>query len=167
MESPVSKAGASPRRGYGRFLVAPLLLLGLVGTLIFWFLAATDMNLFMNRLNRYLTTGQGSLQQIIGTFAGNVATIFLMIFSLIGGVAALASYVVGLHHLRVWTKYSSAAAQAAAWVGFFFLLLPFVMVWKEVQLGGHLGHKTKTVGAFAVIVTLVHFAYVLVLYVTV
>ncbi|CAM6089690.1 unnamed protein product [Calypogeia fissa] len=152
-----------PRRGFGKILTAPLLVFALLSTIVFLGIAAWETNNAISILNssNIIT----SLRSVINSFDGNGATPLLVILALIAGVAAVTSHFVGLHHVRVWTTPSASAAQAAAWIAFGLLTLPFALVWKEIHLGGHIGVKTQVMGAFVIIGTVVHFAYTLILYV--
>ncbi|CAM6100267.1 unnamed protein product [Calypogeia fissa] len=151
-----------PRRGFGKILTAPLLVFALLSTTVFLGIAAWETNKAISNFNSNNIT---SLRSVINSFDGNGATPLLVILALIAGVAAVCSHFVGLHHVRVWTTPSASAAQAAAWIAFGLLTLPFALVWKEIHLGGHIGVKTQVMGAFVIIVTVVHFAYTLILYV--
>jgi hypothetical protein len=96
-------------------------------------------------------------------FHGNAATLDLINFALIGGMVAVASYIIAFHHMRVRTTPSLTAAQGAAWIALMLLILPFALAWKELQL------KNRGVGlivleAFVVFLTLIHFLYTLHLY---
>lgn len=169
----MSKAMAPPpRRGFGNLLLGPLLVFNFLATIVFLGVAAWESNLVIGALNEASilenTLGRFDFnvwQIAVVGFEGNAATPFLVISALIAGVVAVGSYVVGLHHLRVRTTPSATAAQSAAWIAFGLLMLPFALVWKEIELEGPVGDKTKVAESFVIVVTVVHFAYTLLLYV--
>ncbi|XP_057849786.2 membrane protein PM19L [Cryptomeria japonica] len=79
---------------------------------------------------------------------GNEATGFMVIFSLIAGVVGAASFLSGLHHLRVWTAESLASTASSAITAWTLTLL-------ALGLACHLnGRSPKLVALEAFIISL-------------
>lgn len=53
----------------------------------------------------------------------NEMPLLLAIFALLAGMASVASLITALHHVRVWSSSSRAAAQASAWISFMLVVL--------------------------------------------
>jgi hypothetical protein len=137
----------------GRLLAAPLLLFNLICSIIILGLAGYYLDKYISGGNLF-STG----------FLGNGATLFLVIFSIIAAMLAIASYLAALHHLRVWNAESGAAASAVAWIAWLLLIVAFCLAWKEIHIG-HRGTKLKVLEAFVIILTFTHFLYTLVLHI--
>jgi uncharacterized membrane protein len=139
-------------RGLGRILAAPLLVFNLICAIIILAIAG-----------RYLDRTISGDTNLSG-YRSNGATIYLVLFSLIAGVVAIASYITALHHLRVWTSESGAASVAAAWIAWLLLIVAFCLAWKEIDLGGR-GSKLKVLEAFVIILLITHLIYNMVLHI--
>lgn len=140
---------ARVKAGIGRLLAAPLILFNLACAIIILGLAGRS-------LDRAISRGGGS-------FGGNGATQYLVLFSLIAGVVAIASYITALHHMRVWDANSGSASQAAGWIAWLLLIVAFCLAWKEIHIGGR-EVKLKVLEAFVIILTVTHLIYTLVLH---
>jgi Mn2+/Fe2+ NRAMP family transporter len=142
------------KAAFGRLLAAPLLLFNLACSIIILGLAGYYLDKYIS--NPGALTGAG--------FGGNGATLFLVIFSIIAAMLAIAAYLACLHHLRVWTAESGAAASAVSWVAWLLLIVAFCLAWKEIHIG-HRGTKLKVLEAFVIILTVTHFIYTIVLHI--
>lgn len=141
------------KAGLGRMLTAPFLLFNLACAIIILGLAGRV-------LDRSISGDTGALSG----FGGNGATPFLVLFSLIAGAVAIASYIMALHHLRVWDAHNGAASQAAAWIAWLLLIIAFCLAWKEIHLGKR-GVKLRVLEAFVIMLTVTHFIYTLILHI--
>lgn len=135
------------RAGLGRLLAAPLIIFNLICAIIILGLAGRVLD-----------------KQITGQPQGNGATLFLVLFSLIAGVVAIASYIAAAHHMRVWRSESGAASQAVSWIAWLLLIIAFCLAWKEIHIGGR-NKKLKALEAFTIILTLTHLLYLLALHI--
>jgi hypothetical protein len=138
----------------GRILAAPLLLFNLICSIIILGLAGYYLDKSIS------SSSPGALSG----FEGNAATGYFVIFSIIAGMVAIASYLSALHHLRVWSAESGAATSAAAWIAWLLLIIAFCLAWKEIHIG-HVGSKLKVLEAFVIILTFTHLLYTLVLHI--
>lgn len=112
-------------------------------------------------LDHAIGSGSGTLR---GGFQGNGASPYLVLFSLIAALLAIASYIAALHHMRVWRSDSGAASQAVSWIAWLLLIISFCLAWKEIHIGGR-SKKLKALEAFIIILTLTHFLYILALHI--
>ncbi|KAL2635581.1 hypothetical protein R1flu_007060 [Riccia fluitans] len=144
--------GLGVKAGMGRMINAPFHALDLCLAVIVLGLAGWMME---NAI------GTGS--PFVG-FGGNAATPWLSVFSLIAGMVTIASVITSLHHVRVWTPASGAAAQAASWIAWFLLVLPFCLAWKEIQIGGR-SARFRCLEGFVITLTFTKFFSTLALYV--
>jgi hypothetical protein len=141
------------KAAFGRLLAAPLLLFNLACSIIILGIAGYYLDKFISSGNLF---GAG--------FGTNAASIFLVIFSIIAAMLAIAAYLASVHHLRVWTAESGAAASAVSWVAWLLLIVAFCLAWKEVHIG-HRSTKLKVLEAFVIILTITHFIYTVVLHI--
>lgn len=155
----------------GKLLILPLLVFNSVVAVVVLGITGAYINRLINyrtALDNFDPSGQGNLSIPSDTledegFGPNEATIFLVNFSLIAGVVAVTSYIVGLHHLRLLTLPTRAAAQATAWLALSLLLIAFSFAWKELALRGR-GEKLVVLEALLFALTILHFIYTLLLY---
>ncbi|KAH9320797.1 hypothetical protein KI387_015436, partial [Taxus chinensis] len=137
-------------RAVGRTLGGPLLILNFIMYVIVLGFAGWTLNKFINQQNHpYL--------------AGNTATMYFLIFSLIAGVVGAASTLSGSYHLRAWRSDSLAAAASSALIAWVLTVLAFGLACKEIHIG-HRGRSLKTLEAFIIILTFTQLAYLLLLH---
>ncbi|BBN04425.1 hypothetical protein MPTK1_3g04480 [Marchantia polymorpha subsp. ruderalis] len=131
----------------GRAIAGPLLILNLI-----MYVIVLGLSGWM--LNRAITRG---------SFAGNAATPFLALISLLAGMVGIAAIITGLHHLKEWRGHSGAAAQATSWIAWLLLVLAFCLAWKQIHIGGR-SIRHRVLEAFIIILTLTKLLYTLSLY---
>ncbi|KAG6551369.1 hypothetical protein Mapa_007015 [Marchantia paleacea] len=131
----------------GRAMAGPLLALNLI-----MYVIVLGLSGWM--LNRAITRG---------SFAGNAATPFLALTSLLAGMVGIAAIIAGVHHLKEWRGHSGAAAQATSWIAWLLLVLAFCLAWKQIRIGGR-SVRHRVLEAFIIILTLTKLLYTLSLY---
>ncbi|KAG0491712.1 hypothetical protein HPP92_005110 [Vanilla planifolia] len=89
-----------------RTLLAPLLLLNFAMYIIVIGFASWCLNHFINGQSHY----PGELRRV----AGNGATFYFLVFSILAGVLGVASKLTGANHLRTWRSDSHGAAASSA-----------------------------------------------------
>jgi hypothetical protein len=137
-------------RTVGRTLGGPLLILNFIMYVIVLGLAGWALNKFINmEAHPYL--------------AGNTATMYFIIFSLIAGTVGVASTFSGSYHLRAWRTDSLAAAASSALIAWVLTALAFGLACKEIHIG-HRGRRLKTLEAFIIILTFTQLVYLLLLH---
>ncbi|KAL2635582.1 hypothetical protein R1flu_007061 [Riccia fluitans] len=152
------------KAGVGRMVNGPLHALDLCLAAVVLGLAAWMMERAIGFGPPARAGGPGSiaLSPFVG-FGGNAATPWLVVFSLIAGMVTIASVITALHHVRVWTPSSGAAAQAASWIAWLLLILPFCLAWKQIRIGT-VPRRWKVLESFVIILTFTKFFSTLALY---
>ncbi|KAF9618269.1 hypothetical protein IFM89_000904 [Coptis chinensis] len=136
----------------GRSLMGPLLAINFVIYLIVLGLAGWSLDKYINGQQHHPHLG------------GNPATIYMLIFTLIGGVIGALSVLAGLMHFRSWRNDSLASAASSAIVAFAITALAFGLACKEITMGGHRGRRLQTLEAFVIISTLTQLMYLILLH---
>ncbi|ERN15837.1 hypothetical protein AMTRI_Chr07g25800 [Amborella trichopoda] len=136
----------------GRNVAAPLLFLNFSMYVIVVGFASWNLNKFVN--------GQTNFPGV----AGNGATLYFLIFSILAGVVGVASKLLGANHVRAWRSDTLAATASSAVVAWAITALAFGFACKEIDVGGHRGWRLKVLEAFIITLTFTQFLYVLLLH---
>ncbi|KAG0493763.1 hypothetical protein HPP92_004757 [Vanilla planifolia] len=136
----------------GRTLLAPLLLLNFAMYIIVIGFASWCLNHFINGLSHYPGV------------AGNGATFYFLVFSILAGVLGVASKLTGANHLRTWRSDSHGAAASSAVIAWAVTVLAFGLACKEIHMGGYRGWRLKTLEAFVIILSFTQLIFVLLLH---
>ncbi|XP_058180514.1 membrane protein PM19L-like [Rhododendron vialii] len=97
-------------------------------------------------------------------FGGNTATVFVLIYALLGGVIGASSVIAGFIHNRAWSRDSLGNATSTALISFAVTALAFGLVCKEIALGGYRGNILKTLEIVVIVSTFFQMLYLLLLH---
>ncbi|CAK7350302.1 unnamed protein product [Dovyalis caffra] len=90
---------------------------------------------------------------------GNAATGFFVTFALIAGVVGVASAIVGLNHIRIWTTDSLPSAASTAAIAWTLTLLAMGFACKEIELSVR-NARLRTMEAFLIILSATQLLYI-------
>ncbi|KAK3148683.1 hypothetical protein QOZ80_3AG0207360 [Eleusine coracana subsp. coracana] len=138
--------------GFGRTMIAPLLVLNLIMYIVVIGFASWNLNHFIN--------GQTNYPGV----AGNGATFYFLVFAILAGVVGAASKLAGIHHVRSWRGDSLATSAASALIAWAITALAFGLACKEIHIGGHRGWRLRVLEAFVIILGITQLIYVLMLH---
>ncbi|KAJ4850072.1 hypothetical protein Tsubulata_019366 [Turnera subulata] len=133
-------------------LFGPVLTVNLVVCLIVLGLASWSIDKYINGEQNHPHLG------------GNQATVFMLMFALLGGVVGATSMLAGLLHLRSWRNDSLASASSVSVISWAAIALAFGFECKQIILGGHRGKRLKTLEAMIAISFLAQLLYLLLLH---
>uniref|UniRef100_A0A0D9WFY1 Uncharacterized protein n=1 Tax=Leersia perrieri TaxID=77586 RepID=A0A0D9WFY1_9ORYZ len=138
--------------GFGRYMIAPLLVLNLIMYLIVIGFASSCINHYIN--------GESYHRGV----AGNGATFYFLVFAILAGVVGAASKLAGVHHVRAWGAHSLAASAASALIAWAITALAFGLACKEIHIGGYRGWRLRVLEAFVIILAFTQLLYVIMLH---
>ncbi|MBO8589688.1 hypothetical protein INN88_13880 [Staphylococcus aureus] len=136
----------------GRNIAAPLLFLNLAMYIVVVGFASWNLNKFINGQTHYPGV------------AGNGATMYFLIFSILAGVLGVASKFPGANHLRAWRNDSLAAAGSSALVAWAVTALAFGLACKEIDKVGHREWRLRVLEGFIIVLGVTELVYVLLLH---